>query len=548
MDGMATGGDAPAAVPAPVASMPALLVVGERKHVTVLFADVRGSTAMVRQLDPEEALSRIDPVVRAAAEAVSRFGGIVNEVQGDGIMALFGAPMAAEDHPVRACLAAMALLQNLPAGIELRVGIHTGEVVVRPSGRDASDYAAIGPVVYFAKRLEQAAEPGTALVSTEVAQLTRGYVDLRPLGPVQAKGWDEPVPMFQLLNATARPSWEVRSTASLSPFIGRDAELGALSSALMRATLGRAQAVALVADAGLGKSRLAHEFLQTAAARGIRVMHAAAGAHTQHAPFRIAADLMRSWIGAQAEDNQAALSRRLDQAVAIGDPRDVDEPALQFLLDLPMADTGVWSALAPAARRRRLLDACRRVLLRGAAQRTRIVLVEDLHWLDEPSRALVDELVAGSGAARLLLLATTRPEGRPDWGSWSYGLELRLSPLDGQQTEALLCNLIGPDTELAGLRKRIAARAEGTPLFLEEIARAVAEMGAVQSQPARQWLQHPEDQVEMPASVQAIVASRWTVWRPRRVPCCSSRPWSARTCGSMCCAGWPDGRKASCNR
>lgn len=494
----------PASPPTPAP----MLMVGERKHVTVLFADVRGSTAMIRQLDPEEALARIDPVVRAAAEAVSRFGGIVNEVQGDGIMALFGAPMAAEDHPVRACLAAMALLQGLPAGIEMRVGIHSGEVVLRPSGRDASDYSAVGPVVYFAKRLEQAATPGTALLSTEVAQLTRGYVDLRPLGPVQAKGWDEPVPMFELLSATARPSWEVRSGGSLSPFVGREAELGALSSALMRATLGRAQAVALVADAGMGKSRLAHEFLQTAAARGIQVVHAAAGAHTQQAPFRMAADLMRSWIGAQPEDSQATLSRRLEQAIAIGDPRDLDEAALRHLLDLALADSAAWAELTPAARRRRLLDTCRRVLLRGTMQRTRIVLVEDLHWLDEPSRALVDEVVAGSGAARLLLLATTRPEGRPDWGNWSYGLELRLTQLDGLQADKLLCSLIGPGVELASLRSRIVDRAEGTPLFLEEIARAVSEAGVVQSQPARQWLHQPSDQVEMPASIQAIVASR----------------------------------------
>ena len=192
--------------------------VGQRKHVTILFADVRGSTELVRALDPEEALARIDPVVQGAVAAVVRFGGIVNEVQGDGLMALFGAPLAAEDHPVCACLAARAILQGLPPGIEMRVGVHSGEVVIRPSGRDASDYAAIGPAVYFAKRLEQAADTGTARLSAETARLTRGYTDLRPLGLVQAKGWDEPVEMFELLHATDRPSWEVRSAGSLSCF------------------------------------------------------------------------------------------------------------------------------------------------------------------------------------------------------------------------------------------------------------------------------------------------------------------------------------------
>jgi len=503
-----------AAVPAPpavavLAAPPANpLGPGERKHVTILFADVRGSSELIRDLDPEEALALIDPVVQAAASAVARFGGIVNEVQGDGIMALFGAPLAAEDHPVRACLAATALLRHLPPGIEIRVGVHSGEVVIRPTGHDATDYAAVGPAVHLAKRLEQAADPGTARISTETAQRTRGYTDVRPLGPVPVKGWDTPVPMFELLDATDRPSWEVRSAGSLSPFVGREPELATLSAALMRATLGRAQTVAVVADAGVGKSRLLHEFLQGAVARGVRVMRAAGAQHMHDAPFHAAAELMRSWIGAQPADDRQALERRLHQTVAMGDPLEVDEPAIRSLLDLPLADPATWQALDAGARRQRLLDACRRVTLRGADERARIVLVEDLHWLDEPSRALVDSLVATAGAARLLLLASARPEARPDWGGRSYGTELRLSPLDPEQSDALLCSLVGPGPELAALRARMVAGAEGTPLFLEEIARDLQENGTVGETPRRQWMQVALDQVSIPASVQAIVASR----------------------------------------
>jgi len=504
---LATVAAAPAmAVPAAPVANP--LGPGERKHVTILFADVRGSSELIRDLDPEEALALIDPVVQAAASAVARFGGIVNEVQGDGIMALFGAPLAAEDHPVRACLAAIALLRHLPPGIEIRVGVHSGEVVIRPTGHDATDYAAVGPAVHLAKRLEQAADPGTARISTETAQRTRGYTDVRPLGPVPVKGWDTPVPMFELLDATDRPSWEVRSAGSLSPFVGREPELATLSAALMRATLGRAQAVAVVADAGVGKSRLLHEFLQGAVARGVRVMRAAGAQHMHDAPFHAAAELMRSWIGAQPADDRQALERRLHQTVAMGDPLEVDEPAIRSLLDLPLAGPAAWQALDAGVRRQRLLDACRRVTLRGAAERARIVLVEDLHWLDEPSRALVDSLVATAGAARLLLLASARPEARPDWGGRSYGTELRLSPLDPEQSDALLCSLVGPGPELAALRARMVAGAEGTPLFLEEIARDLQENGTVGETPRRQWMQVALDQVSIPASVQAIVASR----------------------------------------
>ncbi len=489
--------------------------IGQRKHVTILFADVRGSTELVRALDPEEALARIDPVVQGAVAAVTRFGGIVNEVQGDGLMALFGAPLAAEDHPVCACLAARAILQGLPPGIEMRVGVHSGEVVIRPSGRDASDYAAIGPAVYFTKRLEQAAEPGTARLSADTARLTRGYTDLRPLGLVQAKGWDEPVEMFELLHATDRPSWEVRSAGSLSCFVGREAELAALSSALMRATLGTMQAVTLVADAGVGKSRLAHEFLHGPAARGIRVVRAAAAAHAGNAPFYVAAELLRSWIGAVAGDDRAALARRLDQAIAVNLTQGVtpDAAALHSLLnlsllELPAPEQAAWTSLDPARRRQRLIDVTRGVLLREAAQNPLIVLVEDLHWVDEASRELLAALVAGAGATRLLLFATTRPGGQPEWAARSNSVVLRLEPLDRAQSETLLQRLVGDAPELAVLRARIIAQAEGTPLFLEEMARSLTESGALVHAPAQVHLTERAEGISIPASVQGIVASR----------------------------------------
>jgi len=513
LGGTALGGTG-LATPARSAAFPPPSI-GQRKHVIILFADVRGSTELVRALDPEEALARIDPVVHGAAAAVARFGGIVNEVQGDGLMALFGAPLAAEDHPVCACLAARAILQGLPPGIEMRVGVHSGEVVVRPSGRDAADYAAIGPAVYFTKRLEQSADPGTVRLSADTARLTRGYTDLRPLGLVQAKGWDEPVEMFELLQATNRPSWEVRSAGSLSPFVGREAELAALSAALMRATLGTTQAVTLVADAGVGKSRLAHEFLQGVAARGIRLVRAAAAAHAGTAPFHFAAELLRSWIGAVVGDDRAALARRLDQAIALTLAQHVRPgvAALHYLLDLPLSclplpEQDAWTALDAAHRRQSLIDAARSVLLREAAQHPLMVFVEDLHWVDEASLELLNTVVAGAGAARLLLFATTRPERQPDWAARSNSVVLRLEPLERAQSEAMLRHLVGDAPELAPLRARIIAQAEGTPLFLEEIARSLTESGALVRAPAQVRLTESADAISIPASVQGIVASR----------------------------------------
>jgi len=503
--------------PSPVCSTPPVAspAIGQRKHVTILFADVRGSTELVRSLDPEEALARIDPVVQGAAAAVMRFGGIVNEVQGDGLMALFGAPLAAEDHPVCACLAARAILKGLPPGVEMRVGVHSGEVVVRPSGRDASDYSAIGPAVYFAKRLEQSATPGTARLSADTARLTRGYTDLLPLGLIQAKGWDEPVEMFELLHATDRPSWEVRSAGSLSPFVGRDTERSALSAALMRATLGTMQAVVLVGEAGVGKSRLVHEFLHGVAARSVRVVRAAAAAHAASAPFHVAAELLRSWIGAVTGDDRTALARRLDQTIAVDLAQGAvpDAAALYSLLDLPLAnlpsaERDAWATLDPAIRRRRLIDVTRGVLLREAGQRPLIVMVEDLHWIDEASLELLNALVAGAGATRLLLVTTGRPSRQPDWADHSNSVVMRLEPLERAQSEAMLRHLVSDAPELASLRARIIAQAEGTPLFLEEIARSLTETGALVRAPAQVRLTARADSVSIPASVQGIVASR----------------------------------------
>jgi len=399
----------------------------------------------------------------------------------------------------------------------MRVGVHSGEVVVRSSGRDASDYSAIGPAVYFAKRLEQSAEPGSARLSADTARLTRGYTDLRPLGLIQAKGWDEPVEMFELLHATDRPSWEVRSAGSLSPFVGREPELAALSAALMRATLGTMQAVTLIAEAGVGKSRLAHEFLHGPVARGVRLVRAAAAAHAATAPFHVAAELMRSWIGAVAGDDRAALARRLGQAIAVNPAQNAkpDMLALQSLLDLPLLELPIpeqeaWAALDPARRRRRLIDAARSVLLREAAQQpvAVVVVVEDLHWVDEASLELLHALVAGAGATRLLLFATTRPDRQPDWVGRSNSVVLRLEPLEPAQSAALLRHLVGGGPELEPLRARIIAQAEGTPLFLEEMARSLTESGALVHAPVQVRLTERADSISIPAFVQGIVASR----------------------------------------
>jgi class 3 adenylate cyclase/tetratricopeptide (TPR) repeat protein len=456
---------------------------GERKHVTILFADLRDSTRTIERLDPEDAMLRLDPAVAMMKQAVLRFGGIVNRVQGDGIMAMFGVPDAAENHAVRACLAARAIVDGAAGdpAMQLRVGLASGDVVIRATGQDASDYDAVGITAHIAARMEQLADSGTVLVTGETALLARGHADFTPLGPVPVKGLSAPLPIFRLNQAAERPSWEVRSTVNaLSRFRGREAEMDELARLAEAAARGQGAAVAIVAEAGMGKSRLAHEFL-AAHAGGWQVLRASATQQASGTPYQIAATLLRTLFANTMPQDDAA---------------GVDGPALRAILDPDPAHSGPeWAAADPAARRRRMLDALTSAVVHTASVQPLIVLVEDLHWVDPSSSLALDALAARAAEARLLLLVTARPRGRPPWAAPGRGVTIELPPLPPATATAMLDELLGDVPQAAALRARIVARAEGTPLFLEEIARSLQESGA-------------SENVEIPASVRAILAAR----------------------------------------
>ncbi len=503
-------GAAQALLPAPVASKAARLSgEGERKQVSVMFADIRGSTQLIESLDPEAAMRQLDPALRAMADAVTSFGGMVNSVRGDGIMALFGAPAACEDHAVRACLAACRMIEatgrlNDP-GIQLRVGIDSGEVVIRSTGQDESDYDVTGVIAHVANRVEQQATPGTAFMTGRTARLARGHARMASLGRLAIKGLSEPLEVFQLLAATARPSWEARcSVHALNFFVGRQAELLRISAALGRAEAGRGQAVTLVADAGLGKSRLAHEFLRELPSGSWHVLRVAAVSHTAGAPYYLAAELLRSLLAVDVADDRAEVARKLAHTLALIDPEaHADLAPLQSLLDLPVQEAQ-WLQLGPPMRRNRSIAALRTLVLREAASRPLVLLVEDYHWADAPSAALLDALVEGMEAAKLLLLVTTRPDRAPPWDHRAGCLQLHLPALEPHHAAALLRELIGSSADLEPLRRQILAQADGVPLFIEEIARSLIESDVVSTASARQ---RPAE-VVIPASVQAIIAAR----------------------------------------
>jgi len=494
---------------------------GERKLVTVLFADIRGSTSLIDAMDAEQAMNVLDPALQAMTSAVQHYGGTVNRVQGDGIMALFGAPVASEDHAVRACLAAQAIVAGvaaLHAELEVRVGLNSGDTVIRSVGQDPSDYDAVGVTVHLAHRMETTAAPGTVCLTGRTALLAHGAVDLESLGRQEIKGIAEPVEVFRLISAHERGSWELRSQANrLAGFVGRESELRMMELALGRAGLGRGQVITLSADAGIGKSRLVHEFLVHLAPGVWNVVRGASISHGVGTPYRLAADILRAWLGVQRSDARADVARKLQQALnLLGITDGLEQAPLESLLDLPVRNPG-WAELSADARRDRMGASLRQVMLRESTNRPLLLVVEDLHWSDPQSEALIQALVDGMGAARLLLVVTTRPNRRPAWatqGNRSYSVALTLGPLEPLAAETLLAELLGSGPELAELRARIVAQADGTPLFIEELSRALIEQGIVVAEPREVpvapllRLTRRLIDVQIPASVQAILANR----------------------------------------
>jgi class 3 adenylate cyclase len=494
---------------------------GERKQVTVLFADLKSSMELLADRDPEEARKILDPVLEKMMEAVHRYEGTVNQVMGDGIMALFGAPVAHEDHAVRASYAALRMQELVKSYAEdirrahgltvrIRVGLNSGEVVVRAIGSDLHmDYTAVGQTTHLAARMEQLADPGSILVSAATLELAGGYVEVRSLGLVPVKGLSDPVAVYELTGAgTARSRLQATAARGLTPFVGRDPELAHLIRAQEQARTGHGQLVAIVGEAGVGKSRLYHEFTHSHRVQGWLVLQASAVSHGKTISYLPVIDLLKAYCKLEARDDHRALREKIT-----GKLFTLDEslkpllPAFFGLLDVPVDDPQ-WQALDPAQRRHQTLDANKRLLLREAQAQPVIVIFEDLHWIDTETQALLDSLVASLPAARLLMLVNYRPEYQHTWGSKTYYTQLRLDALPAESAGELLEGLLGGDPALGPLKSLLAERTSGNPLFLEESVRTLVETRALAGTRGAYRLVQPVEAIQVPATVQSILASR----------------------------------------
>jgi class 3 adenylate cyclase/tetratricopeptide (TPR) repeat protein len=494
---------------------------GERKQVTVLFADVKGSMELAEQVDPEEWHKILDRFFAILAEGVHRFEGTVNQYTGDGIMALFGAPIAHEDHAQRACWAALHLRDELRRyaeelrrtrglGFSVRLGLNSGEVVVGRIGDDLRmDYTAQGHTVGLAARMEQLAAPDQAYLSDHTAALVAGFFRLRDLGLFTLKGVREPLRVHELEGiGPLRTRLDVSRARGFSRFVGRLDEMAALEAALARALEGDGQVVGVVADAGVGKSRLCFEFLERCRARGMVTYRASGVAHGKHVPFLPVLELLRDYYGITAADSAAIAREKIAGRLLLLD-RALDD-ALPVAFDfLGVGDPErPVPPMEPEARQRQLFELLRRVIqLRGRREPT-VTLLEDLHWFDSGSEAFLTPLVEARSGTRALLVVNLRPEYRADWMQKSYYQQLPLRPLGAEATDELLRELLGTDPTLAGLAAQIRARTGGNPFFIEEVVQSLVEAGALEGARGAYHLVGQVAKVAIPSNVQAVLAAR----------------------------------------
>ena len=492
---------------------------GERKQVTVLFADLKGSMELLADRDPEEARKILDPVLERMMEAVHRYEGTVNQVMGDGIMALFGAPLAHEDHAVRACYSALRMqeavkryaeeirrVEAIP--VQIRVGLNSGEVVVRSIGSDLHmDYTAVGQTTHLAARMEQIADPGAIVITPDTLALVEGYVEVKSLGPVPVKGLAGAVEVYEVTAAgPARTRLQAGARRGLTRFVGRDAELEQLRRAQELAANGHGQVVAVVGEAGVGKSRLVYELTHSHRLQGWLTLESASVSYGKATSYLPVIDLLKGYFKIQDRDDLREIREKVTgKVVTLDRALEPTLPALLALLDVPV-DDAPWKTLDPGQRRQQTLDAVKRLLLREAREQPLLVIFEDLHWIDSETQALLDSLVDSLGSTRLLLLVSYRPEYQHPWSGKTYYSQLRLDALPAESAGELLNTLLGGDPGLAPLKQLLVKR--GNPFFLEETVRTLVETKALAGERGRYRLMQPVQSIQVPSTVQVMLAAR----------------------------------------
>jgi class 3 adenylate cyclase/tetratricopeptide (TPR) repeat protein len=493
----------------------------ERKQVTVLFADVSGSMDLAEGQDPEEWRKIMQRFFAILAAAVERFEGTVDKFTGDGIMAVFGAPIAHEDHARRACYAALQMLDDVAEyaadlrrgpglNFSTRIGINSGEVVAGAIGAGGEgEYTAIGHTVGLAQRMEALAEPGKAYLTEQAAAFTAGFLDLKDLGQFEIKGASQPIGVFELVGVgAARSRLDLSRERGFSSFVGRDEEIAVLEGALAKAEAGEGAVVGIVAEPGIGKSRLTYEFAERCRERGIEVFEAQAQSHGRSIPFMPVLQMLRAYFGIADGDADRIVREKIAGRALLLDPGLAQELPLIFdFLGVPDPDRPL-AQMSPEARARALGRVVCRLINAPSRRHTVVLVVEDLHWMDEGSNTMLDEMIDSVAGTHTLGVLNFRPEHSLDWYGSPIYRGVSLEPLGQADTREMLRDLTGEDPSLDGLEQPIHERTGGNPFFIEEIVRELVEAGHFEGERGAYRLVRPVEEAGVPATVQAVLAAR----------------------------------------
>ncbi len=493
-------GGAPAGLP----------VLGELKQATVLFVDMVSSTELVASLDPEQAMERLRPAVAAMCDAVARFDGTVMQTLGDGIMALFGAPRAQEGHALLACEAALAMQEAFPpveGGVRVRVGLHSGEIVFDAPGRDLMiPRGAHGLTIHLASRLQALAEPGGICITEDCYRLIRVYCDAEPFGRHALKGVPEPVEIYRLIKLKPVMMGRQFGGMNLTSFRGRDDEMERMQRALRAAEDGATSVIGVAGEPGTGKSRLCYEFAEWCRSRLIPVYEARAQIYGHATPLQPVLEFLRLFFHILPTDDATVardcIAERLSE---VGPTFKADLALLCQFLGVPCEEGPSW--LNSKARRARLLDIIRHMVRRNGAASS-VIIIEDLHWLDDASEEFVTTVVDAVAGTRTMLVLNYRPAYTAPWMQLPYYQHLVLADLNRPNTDALVEELMGDGSELRDIRRRVAERSDGNPFFVEELVRSLAENGALLGEPGGYTLGMKTGERTLPVTVQAVIGAR----------------------------------------
>ncbi len=519
---------------------------GERKTITALFADLKGSTALIEGLDPEEAQAIIDPALQLMMDAVHQYEGYVAQALGDGVFALFGAPLAHEDHPQRALYAALRMQETMRRYADalrmkgyppllMRVGLNTGEVVLRSIRKDDlhADYVPVGHSTNLAARMEQLANPGSIVVSAYTQHLTDGYFAFKDLGPTQIKGVADSLNLYEVLGVgPLRTRLQVSARRGLTRFVGRQSEMEQLQRVLEQTKSGHGQIVGTMGEPGLGKSRLFYEF-KLLLLSGCLVLEAYSVSHGKATAYLPVIELLKDYFDIQALDEERKRREKVTGKVLTLD-RGLEDalPYLSALLGIEEQPSPLQQ-MDPQIRRQRTFDALKKLLLRESLNQPVVLIFEDLHWIDGETQGFLDGLSESVASARLLLLTNYRPEYRHEWGQKTYYTQLRLAPLGQAEAEEFLDVLLGiavgadrrvgplvgavrrdrpaedADAPLQTLKQLILDKTQGTPFFMEEIVQELREQDVLRPDASVGWIvTQPTTALQIPTTVQAVLAAR----------------------------------------